>query len=152
MANCLSAGVLIVGWLCSVIMAMRLSGARRRASTAAVSPAMPLPTITISARSTCFAIPGVFCLLIIQLGSMIVIHAPPASCLRADLRGLPETHRCRYANLHPGPEGDRKVYHCSPAGRSTHRLQRVHAYDAAYGLGRHGMSRCIGKRCIFPLP
>src|SRR5260221_8923254 len=61
MANCFSAGVLIVGWTCSVIMAICAGGDRRRASTAAVSPAMPLPTTTISALSTlyCLCIVGI---------------------------------------------------------------------------------------------
>ena len=50
-ANCLSAGVLMVGWHCSVIIAIRVSGAKRRASTAVVRPAIPFPTMTISAHS-----------------------------------------------------------------------------------------------------
>src|SRR5258706_13731320 len=87
-----------------------------------------------------------------KLGSMIVVHAPLRLALELTFVVVPGVHRCRHANLHPGPEGDRKVCYYSPAGRSTHRLQRVHAYGAAYGPERHGMSRCTGKRCVFPSP
>src|SRR5438876_5597997 len=70
MANCFSAGVLMVGWHCSLIIAIRASGARRRASTAAVSPAIPLPTITISALS------ALYCLFITDMALLLMHNTP----------------------------------------------------------------------------
>src|SRR5438874_13512310 len=85
MANCFSAGVLIVGWHCSLIIATRAPGARRRASTAAVSPAIPLPTITISALSP------LYCLFITDL-ALLLMHHTPLDMSRSEDYPLPWPH------------------------------------------------------------
>src|SRR6266516_4058758 len=77
MANCFSAGVLMVGWICCVTITMRLSGACRRASTAAVRPAMPLPIMTISALSRYGLTAFCCCAGTMALFCGLVIASPP---------------------------------------------------------------------------